>query len=133
MNPLLDLNIVYCNIMRSTRSYIVILLLTALLSLFSKVAHAQLYQEISQAVQITVTVVEGIAVGPCSFDPNQICTNEDENNSFKLGTFGIRIIGIEERPNLTRALASITSLMDLNAPPIPMREQATAQVWDKRL
>jgi hypothetical protein len=116
--------------MRSIKSYIVIIFLTALLSLFSKFAYAQLFQEISQTVRITVTVVEGIAVGPCSFDPYQICTNEDE---YGLGTFGIRIIGIDERPTISRALASIASPADLKMPIFPIREQPTAHVWDKRL
>jgi hypothetical protein len=119
--------------MRSTRSYITGFFLATCFSLMSTNSYAQLYQEISQTVRITVSVVEGIQVGPCSFDPNQICTNEDDDDSFGLGAFGLRIIAPAERPSITRALASITSLMDLRAPGLPEREIPTAQVWDKRL
>ncbi len=119
--------------MRSIRSYITGILMTTFFSLLANVAYAQLFQEISQTVRVTVTVVEGIKVGPCSFDPNQICTNEDEDGSFGTGAFGLRIINTGERPSITRALASITSLADLATPSLPVKEQPIAQIWDKRL
>jgi len=112
--------------MRSNKSYIIGFFLVVILTLLSNVAHAQLFQEISQSVRITVSVIEGIAVGPCSFDPNQICTNEDEYGSFGLGSFGIRIIGTNERPTISKAIASITSIGDLIKPVFPAREQQTA-------
>jgi len=119
--------------MRSNKSYIISFFLGTLLSVLSSTAYAQYFQEISQSVRITVTVIEGIAVGPCSFDPNQICTNEDEYGSFGLGSFGIRIIGNDERPLISRAIASITSVGNLVKPALPAKEFQTAQVWDKRL
>jgi hypothetical protein len=119
--------------MRSIKSYIAGLFLTSCFSLLSSTSHAQLFQEISQTVRITLTVVEAIQVGPCSFDPNQICTNEDTDDSFGLGSFGLRVIAPSERPFMTRALASIASLLDYKVPKLPIMEQPTAQVWDKRL
>jgi len=133
MNHFLNAKTVYYYRMRSNKSYIIGFFLGALLSVLSNDAYAQLFREVSQSVRITATIVEGIAVGPCSFDPNQVCTNEDEYGSFGLGSFGIRIIGNDERPSISRAIASITPLSDLKVPALPAREQQTAQVWDKRL
>lgn len=119
--------------MKSTKSYIILLFIGALLSLHTGVAHAQLFQEISQSVRITATIVEGIAVGPCSFDPNQVCTNEDEYGTFGTGSFGIRIIGNSERPSISKSIASILPVADLKTPPLAAIEPRTTQVWDKRL
>lgn len=119
--------------MRSKKSHIIATFVVAFFSLLSNAAYGQLFQEISQTVRVSVRVIEGVQVGPCSFDQSQVCTNENEDGSSGTGIFGLRIVGGNERTSISRALTTITTLADFKTTLPPIREQQTAQVWDKRI
>ena len=97
------------------------------------IAEAQEQRERVQMAQISVTVVEGLQIGPCSFDPNQLCADAEAQERFDSGNFGLRIVRPKGIPLLKSALASIASNSRYDEADNLNPRTMTAQIWDRRI